>query len=179
MGACRRAGWLEAICIRDAAASLALGYCRQLSCASRWQIDAIHEISHMRKPSIAVLLMLAVSAHAAPAAPCDRAGLLAKFSQAPALGAAPEFPAKLDTQLKRFVLFDSPLAMDGYKYDGLVDLGATRAWIIRSGGIAGAVEWFGPVAVEPAKYLGCPDRPASPATKRPPSSSESGGQIKT
>lgn len=166
----------KAMCIHDAASSFALGYCRHQSCASRWQIDAIHEFTHMRKPSIAVLLMLAVSAHAATNTPCDRAGLLAKFSEAPALSAAPEFPAKLETQLKRVVLFDSPLAMDGYKYNGLVDMGGTRAWIIRFGGIAGAVEWFGPVRVEPAKFVGCPD---SPATRRPPSRSESGGQIKS
>lgn len=168
--------WREAIRIREAASSLALGYCRHQPCASRWQINAIHEITHMRKPTLAVSLMLAVSAHAATASPCDRAGLLAKFSEAPALGAAPEFPAKLETQLKRFVLFDSPLAMDGYKYNGLVDMGGTRAWIVRFGGIAGAVEWFGPVPVEPAKFVGCPD---SPATKRPAGSSASGGQIKS
>lgn len=130
----------------------------------------------MRKPTTAVLLMLAVSAQAATNATCDRAGLLAKFSQAPALGAAPELPAKPETPLKRFVLFDSPLAMDGYKYSGLVDMGGTRAWIVRSGGIAGAVEWFGPVTVEPAKFVGCPD---SPVTTRPPGNSESGGQIKS
>lgn len=130
----------------------------------------------MRKPAIAVLLMLAVSAHAANNATCDRASLLAKFNQAPALGGAPEIPAKLETQLKRFVLFDSPLAMDGYKYNGLVDMGGTRAWIIRFGGIAGAVEWFGPVTVEPAKFVGCPD---SPGTKRPSGSTESGRQIKS
>jgi hypothetical protein len=110
----------------------------------------------MQMPSaLALVCTLAISVNAFASDGCDRAGLLNLYSAAPELAAAPIFPKQQAKRLRRFVLHDSPLVMDGYKYKGVVDLLTMQAWMLRYGGIAGLYEWRGPVPVAPDRFAAC------------------------
>jgi hypothetical protein len=105
---------------------------------------------------LALFCSLAIAANAFASDACDRAGLLSLYDTAPALAAAPDFSKEQDKRLRQFVLHDAVLVMNGYKYHGLVDLLTMQAWLVRYGGIAGLVEWRGPVAVAPDRFAACP-----------------------
>jgi len=104
------------------------------------------------------LFVLSVVANARAADSCDRAGLLEKSRAAPELHSAPALSTQQDVQVSRFFLSGSSLAIDGFKYDAVVDSITGQAWFVQYGGIAGSVQWFGPVTIEPEKVAGCPKR---------------------
>lgn len=78
-------------------------------------------------------------------------------------------PAAGDTWMVS--LHESPLAMDGYRLAARVEPALKQAWVLRSGGIAGWIEWLGPYAVDPDSLKGCP---AASGPLSPPSGSRSG-----
>lgn len=69
---------------------------------------------------------------------------------------AREVPPKAESETWMVTLHESPLAMDGYRIAARVEPALKQAWVRRSGGIAGWIEWLGPYAVEPDGLLGCP-----------------------
>lgn len=67
-----------------------------------------------------------------------------------------ELPPKAEGETWMVTLHESPLALDGYRIAARVEPALKQAWVRRSGGIAGWIEWLGPYAVEPDSLLGCP-----------------------
>ncbi len=110
---------------------------------------------------LALLLMstvtgaFAISANATEPATCNRDGLLVMLRGAAELDAPPTMASESERWIARVVLHDSPLVMDGYKYDGVIDVAGKQAWMVQYGGIAGHVRWFGPVVVDPQSFMGC------------------------
>lgn len=103
--------------------------------------------------------MLAVSAGTTLAGtmPCDRASLYASLKDAEESVAPPKLKRVQGAWIARLGLLDSPLAMDGFKYDALVDSSTGRAWLVQFAGIAGSVRWFGPVRISTESLLACPE----------------------
>lgn len=112
----------------------------------------------MRIPLLVALFALFVVANARAADSCNRAGLIEKLSTAPQLDSAPVISKQQGVQVSRFFLSGSSLAIDGFKYDALVDSMSAQAWVVQYSGIAGNVQWFGPVTVESETVVGCPER---------------------
>jgi hypothetical protein len=111
----------------------------------------------MRKLALIALVFVTSAASAAEVA-CDRAGLLAMLYDAPALSERPQLAGSQPGRLIQFVLHASPLVSDGFRYDGVVDLSAERAWIYESGGIAGQWQWYGPLVIDAKKFIDCPSK---------------------
>lgn len=110
----------------------------------------------MRMRTVALTaLIFATSAASAAEVACDKAGLLAMLYDAPTLSERPQLSSSQPGRLIQFVIHASPLVSDGFRYDGVVDLGAERAWIYESGGIAGQWQWYGPLTIEPKNFIGC------------------------
>jgi hypothetical protein len=103
----------------------------------------------------ATLIAAVTSGIAGAAESCDRAALLAVLPNAPALKAAPDISKRPDNLISRFSLSGSPLTMDGFKYDAVVNSTAGKVWFVRYGGFAGGVQWSGPVVVAPNAYSDC------------------------
>jgi hypothetical protein len=117
------------------------------------------------------LLMFASPVYAAAAEePCDRAALLALREGAPELSAEPQFSPAQNERLRGNSLENNPLVMDGYRHRGVVDLQSRQAWIVQSGGVAGHVNWFGPLSIDPHKFSGCPMN-RQPRPHQPPNAS--------
>jgi len=104
---------------------------------------------------LVALFALAIGDHARAEDSCDRAGLFEKSRAAPELKAAPVIPYQQGTQVSWFFLGGSVLAMDSFKYEAVVDSTARQAWVLRYGGIAGHVQWFGPVVIDPLRFTDC------------------------
>jgi hypothetical protein len=115
----------------------------------------VHLKHQIRTTALVALVIVASSANAAEGA-CDRGGLLAMLHEAPRLEAPPQTSKVAPNRTFQFRLHESPLIMDGFKYDGVVDATGGLAWIVQYGGISGSLEWFGPLPIEPAKFLDCP-----------------------
>lgn len=111
----------------------------------------------MRLPLALIAGTFALSAIAADPAACDRRGLLALLHGAAQLDAEPTVVSAPDRWFARVVLHDAPLVMDGYKYDGVIDVAGRQMWMVQYGGIAGHVQWFGPVAAGPELFAECPE----------------------
>ena len=95
--------------------------------------------------ALLALIVVANSANADEVTACDKDGLLAMLHEAPKLEARSQNP-KAQTNIEiQFLIHESPLVMDGFKYDGVVDPVRGLAWIIQYGGISGNIQWFGPV----------------------------------
>lgn len=67
-----------------------------------------------------------------------------------------EAPPKAEGDSWMVKLHESAFEMDGYRITARVEPALKQAWVRRSGGIAGWIEWLGPYAVEPDSLKGCP-----------------------
>lgn len=110
----------------------------------------------MRSSLLTLFGLLATSLAMAggPGSSCDKAKLL-DLVQADERETR-EAPPAAEGDHWQVLLHHSPLQMDGYKISARIEPGLKRAWVRRSGGIAGWVEWLGPYTVEPASLSGCP-----------------------
>jgi hypothetical protein len=106
---------------------------------------------------LSVVLAVTASAAVAGAVPCDKAGLYASLENAEEVLVPPKLDRARGGWIARLGLIDSPLSMDAFKYDAVVDSSAGRAWLVQYGGFAGNVQWFGPVQVAPETLLDCPE----------------------
>ncbi|MFH7041740.1 hypothetical protein ABT392_05410 [Paucibacter sp. JuS9] len=104
-----------------------------------------------------VVLAMSASASAAGTASCDKANLHARLRGAEEVATPPKLNRTQGSWIARLGLIDSPLAMDAFKYDAVVESSTGRAWLVQFGGFAGDVRWFGPVHITPDALLECPE----------------------
>lgn len=87
---------------------------------------------------------------------CAARALLEQFSSAPEQE-APRLPARSDgaPALQAYRIGGAGLALDGWRYSVLLDARSGQAWLLRSGGLNGAWQWHGPVALADGQLQSC------------------------
>lgn len=111
----------------------------------------------MKNP--ALFLSILVCAGAATA--CPMADAVAKRYGISAFGfktpipAADEPRAGDDRGLVQVRLKDAPWISDGFRHTVVADPASGKAWILRTGGLAGVHQWYGPVEVDAPSIEHC------------------------
>ena len=59
--------------------------------------------------------------------------------------------------LLHLTLTNASLVSDGFRHILLVDRQSEQAWLRRSGGLAGVLEWYGPIDIKGESLDGCGD----------------------
>lgn len=133
-----------------------MSVCTQSSAVSRWSRCALALLGPLAlcTGALAIEAMDPVLPPERP--PCAGAALLAHFRGAPELE-RPLWPASGDERsaLRAYRIAGSELALDGLRYSVLLHAPSRQAWLLRSGGLDGAWQWRGPVALADAPLQGC------------------------
>ena len=64
-------------------------------------------------------------------------------------------PAAAQGERLRLPIPDAGMVSDGFRHMLLFDTATRKAWILRTGGLAGVHEWYGPVDVGDARLEDC------------------------
>lgn len=72
------------------------------------------------------------------------------------------------------IVAPSQAVSDGFGHVVYVNRKLSQAWIVRTGGIRGVSEWFGPLAVEAARFSECQSLAKSPDYRPPRGRSKDG-----
>ncbi|MEW6762860.1 MAG: hypothetical protein AB1437_18740 [Pseudomonadota bacterium] len=110
----------------------------------------------MKRSAIFLTILLATAG--ASACPVSEA-LVERYgiSDGGFLSPPPLATSRAAPSLFRIALPTSNLVSDGFRHTFFVDRQANRAWIRRTGGLAGVEEWYGPVDVKADSLAECGD----------------------